>query len=64
MKERAIGTTFKVGKDELIVQEEKNARYLNEHCVECYFYDTCFEELQNKKKRDGVWRGLEQTEKM
>lgn len=50
MMERAIGTTFKVGKDVLIVQEEKKPRCENEHGEKCYFYDACFKAMPRLEK--------------
>lgn len=50
MMEREIGTTFKVGKDVLIVQEEKNARCVNEHGEKCYFFEACFKALPKQEK--------------
>lgn len=40
--ERAIGTTFKVGIDELIVKEVKEPLCSDEQGKKCYFYKLCF----------------------
>jgi hypothetical protein len=42
MMERAIGTTFKFGNDELIVKEIDKPVCSDEHGVRCYFYKLCF----------------------
>lgn len=48
--ERAIGTTFKVGKVELIVQEVEGANCINERGEKCYFYEACFKALPKQEK--------------
>lgn len=47
--ERAIGTTFKVGNDELIVKEVDQPSCIGERGVRCYFYKTCLKKLPNLK---------------
>lgn len=44
--ERAIGTTFKVGKDELLVKEIDRLECIDEYGMKCYFYKTCLKTLQ------------------
>lgn len=48
--ERAIGTTFKVGIDELIVKEVKTDVCIGEHGEKCYFFETCTKKLQTPKE--------------
>lgn len=40
--ERAIGTTFKVGNDEIIVKEAENPLCIDKHGIKCYFYNKCY----------------------
>lgn len=46
--EKAIGTTFKVGKDELMVKEIERLECVDEHGVKCYFYKKCLKGLPVK----------------
>lgn len=48
--ERAIGTTFKVGIDELIVKEVEEALCIDEHGIKCYFFETCLNQPQCTNK--------------
>lgn len=48
--ERAIGTTFKVGKVKLIVKEVENCICIDENGEKCYFYEACFKALPKLEK--------------
>lgn len=48
--ERAIGTTFKVGNDELIVKETKRQLCIDDNGIKCYFYKACFTQTFNKNE--------------
>ena len=51
--ERAVGTTFEVDNDELIVKEVKGSVCIDENGEKCYFYEKCFKALQ--KQEDVGW---------
>lgn len=48
--ERAIGTTFKVGNDEIIVKETERPVCIDDNGIRCYFFKACFTQLCDRNK--------------
>ena len=48
--ERAIGKTFKVGDNELIVKEVEGNECVDENGQKCYFFSACLTSTKDLKK--------------
>lgn len=61
--ERAVGTTFKVDKDKIIVRETDTESCIYKDGTKCYFYEACFKALPQKSDAGWCLAGFREDEK-